>query len=472
MAQLGEADPNGLSRRSFLAQSALGAMGMLAMADLLRAGPSRDLPRREFAPKATNVICLFQNGGPSQMDLFDAKPELNRREGQAAPESLKIESIMNIRNGKLMGVPFKYVRQGRAGIELSEIVPHLGRIADEITLIRSMVANSVCHEAAIREWVGGNSMVMGRPSIGSWIQYGLGSMNENLPAYVVLPDPDGPPVWGVQNWTNGWLPASTQATPIVAGGATPVLNLQQPGDVSAAARSRQLEFLDRLNRRQLARHADNTELQARIANFEMAARMQTSVPTAVDLSRETEETKKLYGLDNPATRVYGTRALMARRLVEQGVRYVGVYLSGQPWDTHSNNAKETQRVASAIDQPSAALVLDLRRRGLLESTIVLWVGEFGRTPISEGANGRDHSRSGFSMWIAGGGFKRGYVHGATDDLGYKAVESPVRFCDLHATILKQLGFDHTKLTYPHEGRLESLTDHEVTKARVVPELLA
>ena len=465
-----------LTRRAVLGQTAMGTLGLLALADLLRASPSGGrmlAPTRiDHRPTAKNVICLFQNGGPSQMDLFDPKPVLNRLDGQPAPSSVKIESIMNIQNGKLMGVPFKFNRHGRCGMELSEIIPHTGRIADEITLVRSMVADTVCHEAAIREWVGGSAMVLGRPSIGSWIQYGLGSMNENLPAYVVLPDPDGPPVWGPDNWTNGWLPASYQATPILSGGAAPVLNLKPPDGVSAAARSNQLKYLDRLNRRHLVRYAENSELAARIDNFEMAARMQSSVPNAVDLSQESEATKKLYGLDNPATERYAARALMARRLVEQGVRYVGVYLSGQPWDTHSNNATETKKVAAGIDQPSAALVQDLKQRGMLDSTIVLWLGEFGRTPISEGSAGRDHSRSGFSMWVAGGGFKAGYVHGDTDDIGYHAVDEPLRFCDLHATLLHALGLDHRKLTFPHDGRLDSLTDHEVTGAKIVPDLLA
>ena len=469
-----------LSRRAFLGQTAMGTLGLLALADLLRADPTAGgrrpplppLPRVNHRPTAKNVICLFQNGGPSQMDLFDPKPVLNRLDGQAPPDGIKIESQMNIQNGKLMGTPFKFAPCGRSGVELSEIIPHTAKIVDEITLVRSMVADTVCHEAAIREWVGGNAMVLGRPSIGSWIQYGLGSMNDNLPAYVVLPDPDGPPVWGPDNWTNGWLPAVYQGTPILAGGSAPVLNLKPPEGVSPAARSNQLGYLDRLNRRHLVRYAENSELEARISNFEMAARMQTSVPSAVNVSQESEETKKMYGLDNPATAPYAARTLMARRLVEQGVRYVGVYLSGQPWDTHANNAPETKKVAAGIDQPSAALIQDLRRRGMLDSTIVLWIGEFGRTPISEGAAGRDHSRSGFSMWVAGGGFKRGLVYGGTDDIGYRAVDRPVRFCDLHATLLHALGIDHRKLVYAHDGRLDSLTDHEVTGAAIVPELLA
>jgi hypothetical protein len=467
--------PN-FTRRAFLGQTAMGTLGLLALADLLRGtdafAQSVSPGRANFQPTAKNVICLFQNGGPSQMDLFDPKPNLNRLDGKPAPSTVKIESIMNIQNGKLMGVPYQFPRYGRCGMELSEIIPHTGAIADEITLVRSMVAGTVCHEASLREWAGGNPQVIGRPSIGSWIQYGLGSLNENLPAYVVLPDPDGPPILGAENWANGWLPATYQGTPILSGGAAPVLNLRPPDGLSAAAREKQLAYLSRLNRRHLVRYAENSELEARISNFEMAARMQTSVPSAVDLSQESAETRALYGMDDPVTAKYAARTLMARRLVEQGVRYVGVYLSGQPWDTHSNNAVETKKVAAGIDKPSAALVQDLKRRGLLESTIVIWLGEFGRTPISEGAAGRDHSRSGFSLWIAGGGFKAGYVHGETDDIGYKSVVKPVRFCDLHATLLHALGIDHAKLTFPHDGRLDSLTDHEVTGAKIISELLA
>ena len=460
-----------LHRRTFLGQTAMGTLGMLALADLLRAEGVLGPARTDHAPTANKVICLFQNGGPSQMDLFDPKPKLNQLDGQPYTGAEKIESIMNITNGKLMGTPFKFQPQGRSGMELSEILPNISKVADEITLVRSMVASSVCHEASLREWVGGSTLIAGRPSIGSWVQYGLGSLNENLPAYVVLPDPEMPPVLGRQNWTNGWLPASYQATPILSGGDAPVINLKSPSQVSEPARSAQLKYLKQLNGQHLVRYPENSELSARIANFEMAARMQSVVPSVVDLSQETVETRQLYGLDNPITKDYATRVLMARRLIEHGVRYVSVYLGHQPWDTHSNNATETKKIASAVDQPSAALVQDLKRRGMLDSTIVLWLGEFGRTPISEGASGRDHSRPGFSIWIAGGGFKSGYVHGATDEIGYKAVKDPIRFCDLHATLLHALGIDHRRLTYPHEGRIESLTDYDVTKAQVIKELL-
>jgi uncharacterized protein (DUF1501 family) len=250
------------------------------------------------------------------------------------------------------------------------------------------------------------------------------------------------------------------------------LNLQTPESITAEARRNQLQFLDQLNRAHLARHPHNSELEARLANFETAARMQTEVPGVLDISGETEETRRLYGLDRDDTREYGTRCLLARRLVEQGVRFVQIFLSSQPWDTHSKNAESLKGLCARTDQPSAALVEDLARRGLLDETIVMWTGEFGRLPISQGNNGRDHNRRGFSLWLAGGGFKRGYVHGATDEFGYEAVTDVVTVHDLHATLLAALGFDHKRLVYPHDGRAASLTDADVTKAKVVPELLA
>jgi uncharacterized protein (DUF1501 family) len=276
---------------------------------------------------------------------------------------------------------------------------------------------------------------------------------------------------GEKNWTSGWLPAVYQGT-VFRSGSSPVLHLQRPSGVGPGARRNQLRFLEELNRRQLERYPENSELAASLANFETAARMQTAVPEALELSEETEATRKLYGLDNPTTQEYGTRCLLARRLVERGVRFVQIFLSGQPWDTHSKNAESLKGLCARTDQPSAALVQDLRQRGLLDSTIVLWTGEFGRLPISQGADGRDHNRHAFSLWLAGGGFKSGYVHGATDDFGYRSVEKVVTVHDLHATLLHTLGLDHERLTYPHDGRDASLTDAEVTQARVVAELLA
>jgi uncharacterized protein (DUF1501 family) len=287
---------------------------------------------------------------------------------------------------------------------------------------------------------------------------------------VVLSDPGGLPVDGPLNWSSGYLPAVYQGTPFQATG-TPVANLTPPAGLAGIPQRNQLAFLNSLNQSHQRRYPENSELAGRIRQFELAAQMQSSVPEALDLSGESAETRQLYGLDNPTTAEYGRRCLLARRLVERGVRFVQLFLSGQPWDTHSENASRLRGLCAMTDQPSAALVLDLKRRGLLDSTIVLWTGEFGRLPISQGADGRDHNRHAFSLWLAGGGFKRGYVHGHTDDFSYRAVGDVVRVCDLHATLLHALGLDHTRLTFPHEGRDDSLTDAGVTGAEVIQELL-
>jgi hypothetical protein len=292
-----------------------------------------------------------------------------------------------------------------------------------------------------------------------------------MPAYVVLSDPGGLPIDRTRNWSSGWLPAHFQGTQFRPGEPA-VFDLAPPSGVSPGARRRQLEFLAELNGILNRRHPRSDELEARLASYELAARMQLAVPEGLDLSGESEATKRLYGLDRKETAEYGRRCLLARRLVERGVRFVQVFLSGQPWDTHSNNAESLRGLCARTDQPSAALVQDLKARGLLDSTVVLWTGEFGRLPVSQGKDGRDHNRHGFSLWLAGGGFRAGYVHGASDDFGYKAVEDVVRVWDLHATLLHALGLDHTRLTHPHEGRADSLTDHEVTGARVVDGLLA
>jgi hypothetical protein len=311
----------------------------------------------------------------------------------------------------------------------------------------------------------------GYPSWGSWVVYALGSPNRNLPAYVVLSDPGGLPVDGVRNWSAGWLPAVYQGTAFRPG-KTSLPDLVTPSDMTAEARRGQLALLESLNREHLAEYPGNLELEARIASFEIAARMQTAVPEALDLSQETEPTKRMYGLDNPTTAEYGTRCLVARRLVERGVRFVQLFLAGQPWDTHSNNAATLRGLCARTDQPSAALVHDLKQRGMLDRTIVMWGGEFGRLPISQGKDGRDHNRHANSIWLAGGGFGQGYCHGATDELGYKAVEDVVSVHDLHATLLAALGLDHQRLTYPHDGRPGSLSDVAITKAKVIRELLA
>lgn len=467
------ADWSTLTRRAFLGRYA-GSIGGLAMSQLLAADAARDsrsqiAMARSVPAKAKRVICLFQHGGPSQVDLFDPKPELQKWHGKPYPGG-EIEVHFDKQKGNVLGSPFSFAKHGECGMELCEHLPQISSIADDICLIRSMTTESVDHEAALR-LIHTGKFLAGMPVWGSWVLYALGSANENLPAYVVLADPGGLPVDGEKNWSSGFLPALYQGTPFRSS-SSPVFNLQTPSSIGPTARRNQLKLLDEFNRRHLERHPENSELAARIANYETAARMQLSVPEAIDLSGETEETRRLYGLDNSASEEYGKRCLMARRLIERGVRFVQIFMNGQPWDTHSKNAESLKGLCARTDQPSAALVTDLKRRGLLDDTIVLWTGEFGRQPISQGADGRDHNRRAFSLWIAGGGFKPGYVHGATDDFGYASVQDVVNVHDLHATLLHCLGLDHRLLNHPHEGRDASLTDADVTKAVVVNQLLA
>jgi len=455
-----------LHRRAFLGRTT-GALGSLALAHLLNRESTAQQTRQPSAT-ADSVICLFQHGGPSQMDLFDPKPVLSQRNGQPYEGDLEIHFVGQ--KGNILGSPFAFQKHGQSGLELSELLPHTAGIADNVTLIRSLTTESVDHESALR-LIHGGKFQAGYPSWGSWVIYALGSENQELPAYVVLTDPGGLPIDGVRNWSSGWLPAVYQGTPFRPGN-TPVPNLALPDSTNASARLRQLDLLAQLNQRHLENYPGNQELAARISNFEVAARMQTAVPDVLNLSDETASTRQLYGLDNPVTAEYGTRCLIARRLIERGVRFVQLYLSGQPWDTHSKNAESLKDLCGKTDQPSAALVKDLKQRGLLDRTIVMWGGEFGRLPISQGTDGRDHNRHANSIWLAGGGFRQGYCHGATDDFGYKAVNQILNVHDLHATLLHALGLDHRQLTYPHEGRPGSLTDVAITKAKVVRELLA
>ncbi len=474
-------NPFALHRRAFLGRS-LGCLAGLALADLMggrgaalgTAGPSIApggplAPKApHFDPKAKAVICLFQHGGPSQMDLFDPKPLLNKFNGK--PYEGELEVHFHTQSGKVLGTPYQFAKRGRSGMELSELLPHTSGIVDEITLVRSMMTESVDHEQALRMIHSGRT-TSGRPAWGAWVLYGLGTERSDLPAYVVLSDPGGMPIDGIQNWTSGFLPAVYQGTQFRAG-AAPVFNLKTPEGVSPAARENQLRLIDQINRDHLSRHPANQELAARIENFELAARMQTSVPGVLDVDSEPEHIKKLYGMDKPATAEYARRCIIARRLVERGVRFVQLYMAGQPWDTHDKNAARLKDLTARTDQPSAALVLDLKQRGLLDSTIVMWGGEFGRLPISQGADGRDHNRHAFSIWLAGGGFKRGHLHGATDDFGYRAVSDVVRVPDLHATLLHALGLDHARLNFFHDGIQDTLTDVLVTGARPNLKLLA
>ncbi len=453
----------GMNRRAFLGNST-GALGAMALSQLL----GDEGVRAQNRARAKSVICLFQHGGPSQMDLFDPKPELTRMHGQKYVGD--IEAHFEKQMGNCLASPFAFKPCGQSGLELSELLSHTAGIADDITLVRSMTTESVDHESALR-LIHTGKFIAGWPAWGSWVIYGMGSENRNLPAYVVLADPGGLPIDGARNWSSGWLPAVYQGVPLRAG-KSPVPYLATPAEITPSAQSGRLDFLRTLNRLHQHRFPDNTELVARIANYETAARMQTAVPEVLDLSRESDATRKLYGLGEDVTREYGSRCLMARRLVESGVRFVQLFLNRQPWDTHDKNASKLKGLCARTDQPSAALVKDLKARGLLDSTIVLWCGEFGRLPISQGKDGRDHNRHGFSLWLAGGGFKPGYVHGRTDDFGYRAVEDTVTIHDLHATLLHALGLDHHKLTFPNDGRLASLSDAEVTDAKVIGQLLA
>lgn len=462
-----------ICRRAFLRGSA-GLVGSAALTQLLQVEglaetrSAQATQATHHSPTADAVICLFQHGGPSQMDLFDEKPELTKRNGKEYQGDLDIHFPNQA--GKILASPFRFHRRGQSGISLSDILPHTGTIADQMTLVRSVTTESVDHESALR-LIHSGKFEAGFPTWGSWVTYGLGTSNQNMPSYVVLTDPAGMPVDNVRNWTSGWLPAVYQGT-VFRPGKSPVPNLATPADITADARSRQHRLLRALNDDHLSRYPDNAELAARISNFEVAARMQTAVPELLDISRETRATHRMYGLDNPETAEYGKRCLIARRLIERGVRFVQLFLSGQPWDTHSNNNAGLRKNCGRIDLPSAALVKDLKQRGLLDRTIVMWGGEFGRLPISQGKDGRDHNRHANSLWLAGGGFKKGYSHGNTDDFGYKAVEDIVTVHDLHATLLHALGLDHELLTWPHDGRESSLTDVVITKAKIVPELLA
>jgi hypothetical protein len=469
-----------VSRRAFLQQSGLG-FGTMALAHLLgaegllsaaEASGGVDLRPRpgHIAGQAKAVILLMQAGGPSQVELFDPKPELQKRDGQKHPG--KVESFQPGSQGNLlMASAYKFRKHGQCGMEFSELLPNLGGVADDLCMVRSMVSENNNHPQAMR-CINTGKIFTGRPTLGAWVSYALGTENQNMPAFVVLRDPDGYSSGGSTNWENGWLPAQFRGTEVQSRGAA-VLNLRPAVAQPKGVQRNNLEALAKLNEERRLLYPAESDLEARIRNYELAARMQLHAEKELDLSKETPATRKLYGLDNKATSNFGTRCLMARRLVESGVRFVQVMspVGGGGWDHHSDIKAGIKTVSGEVDQPSAALIRDLKQRGLLDSTIVLWTGEFGRLPITQGGTGRDHNRFAFTLLLAGGGFKPGHVHGATDEFGYKAVENIVSCQSLLATILNQLGLDHTQLSYRHNGRNETLTDASVTGARVVRELL-
>src|SRR5438132_768560 len=451
----------GRTRREFLWQAGGGFVGT-ALTYLLaqdgffaRAATTASSPLAPKTPrypaKARSCIFLFMYGGPSQVDLFDRKPELSKRHGKPIP-NLDKDPLFKVRNpGPLLGSSRKFLKCGRSGLEISDLFPTLGQRADDMAIIRSCYADSFAHGSGLLQMNTG-FIRQGYPCLGSWVTYGLGTINQNLPAFVVLLDHRGGPISGPPNWSSGFMPATYQGTQFRTTG-DPILNLRPPEQVTMQQQRNQLDLLSTLNNGYSAANPENSELAARIASYELAFRMQAHAPEAVDLTHESEATKRLYGLDHPITEKFGRRCLMARRLVERGVRFVQVYSGGghleDTWDAHSDVNKNHERHCAETDRPIAALLTDLRQRGLLDETLVVWAGEFGRTPTGQNAKGRDHSPRGFSSWMAGGGIRGGQTYGATDDFGYAAVDNKVHVHDLHATILHLLGMDHQLLTYFH-----------------------
>jgi hypothetical protein len=455
-----------VSRRDFLFESCGGIAG-LALADLMRADSAGCETtavagrKPHFAPRAKSVISLFMSGGVSHMDTFDPKPALDKFAGQ--PLTGKGEVIVRQGHpGPLMPSPFQFRRHGASGIEVSEIFPHIAGHVDELAVLRSVFGKSNDHVQAHYALASG-VIRMGYPSLGSWITYGLGSEARGLPAFVVIYDARGGPFGGPANWSAGFMPAAYQGTVFRPSGA-PILDLQPPPGIDAEEQRARLQLLDRLNRIDLERNPGNGELAARIESYELAYRMQGCAPEIVDLGSESAAVRKLYGLDDKVTEPFGRQCLMARRLVERGVRFVQLYHGGlgnqntDTWDAHEDVRSNHTKHAAEVDLPIAGLLTDLRARGLLDSTLVVWHGEFGRMPISQRGVGRDHNPGAMSIWMAGARIKGGQVIGSTDEFGYKAEEQPVSVHDLHATILQLLGLDHTKLTYRFNGRDMRLTD--------------
>ncbi len=455
-----------LSLDNFFASSAHAAEGATKFGNPLA-------PKRPPLPaKAKSVIFLFMYGGPSHVDTFDYKPQLYPLDGKTI--SVKTFGRGGHKNqGRVVGPKWKFKQYGQCGKWISDLFPHLATCVDDIAFLHSMTADSPIHGSAMLQMNTGK-ILSGSPCLGSWVNYGLGSVNENLPGFVVMLDPTGGPISGAKNWSSGYMPASYQGTILRSAGA-PVLDLQRPQGMSEAAQRRLLDTLQAYNAEHQAPRADNSNLAARIASYEMAFKMQMHAPEAVDLSKETEDTKKLYGLDDKQTRDFGTRCLLARRLVERGVRFVQLYAGGahndDNWDAHGDLVKNHTFHAGRTDKPIAGLLKDLKRRGLLDSTLVLWGGEFGRQPTAEYAmgTGRDHNAYGFTMWLAGGGIKGGVSVGETDELGSTAVVNRLHVKNLHATVLTQLGFDPNKLTYFYGGLDQKLVG--VEGAEPIPQII-
>ena len=460
-----------LSRREFFQRSALG-LGGVALSSLLGREAFASPARTHFPARAQRVIFLHMTGGPSHVDLFDPKPMLNKFDGQPAPAEFVKGIEFGFVTGKesLLGSPYRFTKHGQGGMDFSDQVPHLAGVADELTMIRGMVTDEFNHANAQLLLSTGFRRV-GRPGMGAWLTYGLGSENENLPGFVVLA-PDKATNAGNSLWSSGFLPTVHQGV-LFRGNGAAVPNLANPAGVTVAQRGDSIAAISKLNNIHLADVGD-PEIATRVSQYELAFRMQTSVPELMDISKESPETLALYGAD-PGKASFANNCLLARRLVERGVRFVQVFMGG--WDTHQGHYEAMPRLSKQMDRPCAALIKDLKQRGMLDDTLVVWAGEFGRTPMVQdvspdgmkNAGGRDHHKDAFSVWVAGGGFKRGFTYGETDDIGCRVVRDAVHVHDLQATLLHQLGIDHLKLTYRYQGRDFRLTD---VHGNVIKELIA
>ncbi|MFL5240534.1 MAG: DUF1501 domain-containing protein [Gemmataceae bacterium] len=468
------------SRRDFLLRAG-GGFGMLALSSLLqqdaaRAGSKPEADINPLAPRpphfkahAKSVIWCFLDGGPSHLDLFDPKPELQKLAGKPLPDTFKrpVTAMGRTAYTPLLATKRTFKQHGKSGAWVSDWYPEIAQCVDDLAIIKSCKADGLNHVGSICQMNSG-SVLGGRPSLGSWALYGLGTECSDLPGYVVLLDTADDPPGGSRNWSTGFIPSSFQGTKFREG-KTPVLHMTPAVPTSPAQQRAKLDFIQELNRHHREVRQEDDNLEARIASYELAYRMQAAGPEVVDLSKETQETKQLYGLDNKETERNGRNCLLARRLVERGVRFVQLYCgAGSKWDAHTDVEGNHSKHCRETDRPIAALLKDLKRRNLLDSTLVIWGGEFGRTPMSESGKGRDHNPYGFTMWLAGGGIKGGISHGATDEIGLYAVDKPVHVHDIHATILDRLGLDHLKLTYLYNGRNERAT---VNGGKVIQEIL-
>ncbi len=468
------------NRREFLQTTgagfaSLGLQYLLARDGLLaddRAALNPLAPRPpHHAAKAKSVIFIFCYGGPSQVDLFDPKPELEKWHGQPIPVFKAEDAFFGDTKPTAFKTPYTFAKYGESGLTVSNMFPEMAKCADDLCVIRSMYCESNNHAPALFQMNTG-FLIPGRPSMGSWVTYGLGAETDRLPAFVVMWDHRGGPIGGAQNWSSGFLPAAYQATPLRSQG-DPIVDLKPPANISPQQQHARLKFLAKLNEAHLAEHPGELDLAARIASYELAYRMQMAAPEVIDVDQETEETQKLYGIDQPVSAYFGRQCLMARRMVEQGVRFIQLYSGGghqqESWDAHFGIKENMDTHCPEIDRPVYGLLTDLKQRGLLDETLVIWGGEFGRMPTNQGSVGRDHNPRGFTMWLAGGGVKGGMTYGATDEFGYNAVENRVSLPDLHATCMHLLGLDHLRLTYRHMSRDMRLTD---VSGRVLTELLA